>query len=154
NPYAAVAGDVVLETLELDALARGDIANRKLGKIGETAIRTDRTELVGLGQNLLLRSAVLEGLQYRDIHILRTHEWQGPAFGNRHRFTRFWGTGRNLDDRRDPLQLLQRVSHQDQGMGSLGILHQLLDRPPSRQQPLAGPDREKDQNEDRDQGVR
>jgi len=70
DPDTAVADDVVLEALELDTAVPRRVADGQLGVVGQSAIRTDRAELVRLGDDLLFRPGVLEGLENRCINGL------------------------------------------------------------------------------------
>src|SRR5687768_1692818 len=90
-----VADHVVLEALELDAPLARPVGDGEPGIIGEPAVGAHRAELAGLGDDLLLRPVVTEGLQHRGIDVLGTDERDGSAFGSGHGF-RAGSEGRNL----------------------------------------------------------
>src|SRR6185503_10950577 len=82
--HVPVAGDVVLETLELHAAVGRDVRDGERGKVGQAAVGTDGAELPGLGDDLLIRPGVLEGLQHGDIDRLGPYKRDGPAFCDGH----------------------------------------------------------------------
>src|SRR6185436_13311255 len=56
DPHVAVAGDVVLEALELDAPVGRHVADGERGKVGQATIGADRAEFPGLGDDVLVRA--------------------------------------------------------------------------------------------------
>ena len=85
DPDVAIARDVVLEALKLDAPVRGDVVEAKRGKIRQTAIGTDRAELTRLGDDLLLGAGLVKGLEDADVNGLGPNKRTGSAFGDGHR---------------------------------------------------------------------
>ena len=80
DPHAAVAGDVVLEALELDAAVARDVDDPERREVREAAVGADRAELPGLGHDLLLGAGVLERLQHGHVDRLGARERDRPAF--------------------------------------------------------------------------
>ena len=81
---AAVAGDVVLEALELDAAVARDVGEPEQRVIRQPAVGADGAELPRLGDDLLLRAFVGEGLEDGDVDVFGSHKGEREAFRSCH----------------------------------------------------------------------
>src|SRR4029077_12190846 len=84
DPDAAIAHDVVLETLEFDTAITRGVTQREIGEIGKPAERAYRAEFAGGRDNFLVGAGVGKGLQYRGIDRLGAGERDGASFGSGH----------------------------------------------------------------------